>query len=90
MGRCRSCKAPVRWVTMPSGKPMICDADPVQTIRLDEAVIVTGPQNQGFAIQKTQAIQILRPHWATCPDADDWRQTRHESTIDAAVAGGRS
>jgi hypothetical protein len=83
MGKCRSCHAPVRWVTMPSGEAMICDASPIDDMIFDESVIASGPQNHGFHLTKTQRLQILRPHWATCPDAQEWRKTRREEIEEA-------
>lgn len=70
MSTCRSCGAPVRWARLrDGGRPLIFDAEPVRDgqWRLDGEVakyIRPGAAGDGFG---------WAPHWATCPDAESWR-----------------
>jgi len=63
--RCRSCGAPILWVTMESGKSM-----PVNPERL--RVVLTNRDYTGGTV-----ITGHLPHWATCPHADKHRKTKH-------------
>jgi hypothetical protein len=77
MAVCRSCGTPVRWVRIePKGRRMPIDVDPVEWGNL----IFVGPDLVAAVGQPT----LLDPgptgdryvsHFATCPDADDWRAT---------------
>jgi len=60
---CRYCGAPIVWIAMRSGRPMPCDAEPL-------TVIAFGAEDDGRGHVERQA---LRPHWATCPKADQAR-----------------
>lgn len=57
---CKSCGAPVRWVTMASGKPMLVNV-PGET----RVVVVAGVGRMDRAYTS---------HFATCPNADDHRR----------------
>ena len=75
--RCRSCHAPIRWVRTRRGELMPLDADPVAdgNVILDDdgRAVVLG--NQLPLAQPTR----YRPHFASCPHADQWR-TKHAPT----------
>jgi hypothetical protein len=88
--RCRSCGAPVLWVTQPNGKAMILDANPDGTAAtFDDGNIALRVSEQLFATDDGSTIGALhavvkgrddvgdfphRSHFASCPQADQWRQ----------------
>ena len=56
--RCKSCRAPIRWVrSAKNGKPV--PLNPAQFLIVDEE----GHAHRGYV-----------PHWATCPHADEHRR----------------
>jgi hypothetical protein len=74
---CRSCKAPVVWgVTTKNGATMPVDAEPVDDGNIElrpgahgkgaVATVLTGPSLLGGPLRKS--------HFATCPDAEEWRR----------------
>lgn len=83
---CRSCKAPMRWVTLPSGKrnPLDVEPDPVHgNILLFEFIdaagrpwrLATVVQNEDLLDEaRTLGIPLYRTHFATCPDAEEHRR----------------
>lgn len=79
--RCRSCNAPVLWVAVgPQGERsrMPLDPDPTDdgNVRLEgrftpsgaEAATVLGP------LEAELEDELYLSHFATCPDADEWRR----------------
>lgn len=69
--RCRTCKAPVRWVTTTSGRPMPIDPEPRAdgNIMLDDhdvAHVVGANDPRGAWVS----------HFATCPDAATHRRPK--------------
>lgn len=69
---CRSCEAPVEWVTSAkSGKPVILDLDE----RDDGNIVVVENllgERQAEYVAKGQGNRVS--HFATCPNAQDWRR----------------
>lgn len=73
---CRSCGAPVIWLTMrPGGRRMPVDAEPADdgNILVDLAALV------GVVIPATGLLEIpdepfYLSHFATCPQANQWRR----------------
>lgn len=74
---CRTCDTAIVWATTANGKAMPVDAEPVEDgnvelsppppgKRAPIATVLTGPSLLGGPVHK--------PHFATCPDADSWRQ----------------
>jgi hypothetical protein len=60
---CHYCGAPIVWVPMRSGKAMPCDAEAL-------TVVAFLAEDDG----RGQLVRIgFRPHWATCPKADQAR-----------------
>jgi hypothetical protein len=64
-GSCRSCGAPVLWVTMVSGKKMPLDQVP-------KKLVVLGPLPE----QQGQVVDCYTSHFATCPNAAKHRQAK--------------
>jgi hypothetical protein len=61
---CRSCKAPVVWAHMPSGKWAPFDAKPERRF-----ILHPGEDN----ILRAEAQPTYQSHYVTCPDAKAWR-----------------
>jgi len=71
---CRSCGAPVEWgVSVVSGKRMPLDAepDPEGLFYLERGDVTTvGPMDPTLYPNRKRYTS----HFATCPDAEDWRK----------------
>jgi hypothetical protein len=73
---CRTCGAPVVWATTKNDKAMPIDAQPVADGNVElaagptpgtvAATVLSGPSLMPGPLRKS--------HFATCPDADDWRR----------------
>ena len=61
MSNCRSCGAEVLWVVMESGAKMICNPKELSFVVLGQ-------------FDKGKTYRGYEPHWATCPDAKEWRK----------------
>ena len=84
MPKCRSCGAEIRWIRMQSGKSMPVDPK-MLAARLPEAdekteVLITegGATIRGVVCELGFLDDIqwpcFRPHWASCPHADQHRK----------------
>ena len=62
MNSCRSCKSPIVWVEMASGKKMPLDAKPFHAVQVKDGI--------------GEVIMVYMPHWANCPGADTHRKTK--------------
>lgn len=70
--KCRSCGAAVRWVLTSTGKRMPLDLDPQENgnITLDESGMAS--------VGKTGEGPRYVSHFASCPQAKNWRRARGE------------
>lgn len=74
--RCRSCKAPIRWVVMAASNksmPLDYDPSPAGTVRID--------MGSGFGlVVRASAVTpdetLYTSHFATCPNAGQHRRPR--------------
>ena len=82
--KCRSCGAPIVWITTRNGKAMPCDAKPRNYLAGSKDVFITedGETVRG-ALPEPGMMQPCGyvwwgyvPHWATCPHADEHRKKR--------------
>lgn len=68
---CKSCDAPIRWVRLRPGlKPHPVDETPKKVIVLSEVGVVAVIDNDAPV---AKMVDGYTSHFATCPDADDWR-----------------
>lgn len=75
---CRACDAPMTWATTSSGKSMPLNAEPdpagnveVRVGELGLAVLEVHPPGQ----PPLASVGVMyMPHWATCPNADEFRK----------------
>lgn len=69
MGTCRSCGAKLVWATTAVGKKMPLEPCAVAdgNIRIDQA---------GIARVGRMGTGPYRSHFATCPNANDWRKDK--------------
>jgi len=75
---CRSCHAPILWVTTPSGKKMPLDPDPVDHADGSALFVYCGdnevrPSTKGDRL--SDAVEYAS-HFSTCPDAGQWREDK--------------
>ena len=78
MSACKSCGADIRWEISDHGKRLPLDVEPVADGNL---VIVAGVVAPYIPeLNATMSSGAPRPryvsHFATCPQADDWRKKR--------------
>jgi hypothetical protein len=79
---CRSCDAPVIWLTLrPGGKRMPVDAEPADdgNILADLVAgmgVVVPASELEYMKEATPDEPFYRSHFSTCPDADGWRRRR--------------
>lgn len=73
MSACRSCGAPIRWVTTGAGNLMPLNAEPdpagnIEVLEGDWAVVHPAGQTT------LDPGERWMPHWAVCPQAKEWRR----------------
>lgn len=79
MNRCRGCNAEITWVRTEAGKPMPCDPVAMWLVpdeKYDGTVVTLGGRTvRGYVIARWRrgAVAGHRPHWITCPAADQFR-----------------
>lgn len=83
ISKCRSCGAPIVWITTTNGKAMPCDArerayiesgDKKDTVVLETGETVRCTIITGGGMMPQAASGWGRvPHWATCPQAKSWK-----------------
>ena len=66
-GRCRSCGAPIEWAELVTGRRMPFDP-PIVVVRTQGNLL------DGARIIEDIDTTITVSHFATCPDAKDWRR----------------
>lgn len=82
-GACRSCDAPVWWViTAAAGQRMPLDADPDPDGSIE--MVMVGGLWLASVLEQTEALFDVdgsvrwRPHFASCPYADQWHGAERE------------
>ena len=76
MSTCRSCGAEIIWAQTDSGKAMPMDAEPVLPPGL--FILVRGGSllfARSLASSHAQVPSLYQSHFATCPNADEHRQS---------------
>jgi len=75
VAECRSCGAPIRWVTTINDKRIPIDREPdpdgniyASLVDGEWRAVVRGPEADPPA-----GRHLYRAHFATCPDAKSWR-----------------
>lgn len=85
MRSCRSCRAPVTWVTLPSGKTMPLDAEPaadgnVALLSAGRAIVLTaGELSEERQLMPPFRRKLYRSHFSTCPQAKQFRRGKGAS-----------
>jgi hypothetical protein len=82
---CRSCGAAVIWTETERGKRMPVDAEPVHDDGIAGTTFVLRAEHEPpLAVAAWPAAFPDEPHYvshfATCPDADDWRRRASRAT----------
>lgn len=89
MPQCRSCDAPIMWAKTVNDKLIPIDADSSagwdtpELDRIEGNVFPTGESAMGkygplpiVEIVPPDGGKRWRPHWATCPDAKNWKKSK--------------
>ena len=63
MTRCKGCGAKTRWVTMEGEGLMLVNSPPEKRVVLTER----------GGVETGRVVSLWVPHWATCPQADAFR-----------------
>jgi len=65
--KCKGCGAEIRWVKMETGENMPLDAKSVNMTRIF-------PNYQPlYDLYEAYTVDVYMPHWATCPNAKDFK-----------------
>ena len=80
MAKCKSCNEEIIWIKMRSGKSMPCNADSIIYWKnpKGKATVIT-PNGETYRadlegdLDKATGIGYI-PHWATCPQAKNFRR----------------
>lgn len=79
--RCRTCRAPVVWAVLPSGRriPLDPEPDPAGRVRLDAIGPATDRAAMVLPTDEAEAAHaagedLYVSHFATCPQADQHRR----------------
>lgn len=73
---CRSCGAPVTWTLTVKGKRIPLNPEPVPDGNI-VPVIIDGERRARVVTEANPApdgVQRFKSHYATCPQADEWRK----------------
>jgi hypothetical protein len=70
--RCNSCGAEITWVVTRSGRPMPCDAKPVQ-VQVWTGQLIDTVHGQTHEVETKTAFVS---HFVTCPNAAQHRRPR--------------
>lgn len=70
MSKCRGCGAELVWGRTSNGKTIPLDAKPEK-----RAVVVSGDHDPRAPGALTFILDTYVPHFATCPNASDFRRT---------------
>jgi hypothetical protein len=81
MGKCRSCGAEIGWIRTKAGKNMPVDAKPIPFVEWLEGDTLVTEEGETFRAYPSVALPAdakdvkfaYRSHFATCPQADKWR-----------------
>jgi hypothetical protein len=72
---CRSCNAEIEWFTWAdSGRAVPLDARPAPADAKNALAVIGGGKVRRYTVEDARLGRDRRiPHFATCPDAKDWR-----------------
>ena len=81
MAKCKKCGAEIVFISMPSGKVMPCNDEIIEGMKdpMGKDVLVSKNGEVVRCSLKPSPILSIpvygrRPHWATCPYANDFRK----------------
>ena len=93
--KCRSCGAPIVWITTKNGKAMPCDAKPRNYLAGSKDVFITEDGKTVLGTLPEPGMMQPQgyvgwgyvPHYATCPHADEHRKKMAEFANDIFKCG---
>jgi len=62
MPKCKGCGQEIKWVEMATGKKMPLDHKPLQMVQVKDGI--------------GEVIPVYMPHFATCPNAKEFRRKK--------------
>lgn len=78
MSTCRSCGAKLKWIKTKAGKNIPVDPEHVDWADADVGMTLVREEDGTVATKDTEDSRKrgtwYTSHFATCPDADDWRE----------------
>lgn len=77
MSFCRSCDAPIEWVTLKSGKNHPVDPDYINWMEAKEGDKLVTDSGDILTVNNLQNLPNVKgriSHFATCPQANEWRK----------------
>ena len=77
MSLCRSCGQQVEWVTTTKGKKMPVDPEVVEYEDAEKGTVLVTEGGNVITVNEFQRMPNVRgriSHFATCPQADQWRR----------------
>jgi hypothetical protein len=72
MASCRGCGREIIWAVTTANKKMPLDTKP------ETRAVLVERDGDGTMVVKT--VPTYMPHWATCPNADDFRRKQTKGT----------
>lgn len=79
MSKCKSCGANIIWLNTESGKAMPCDAKPIpykEDVTGNLTLVTPDGRVVRAKADMTSEKMGYTSHFATCPDAKNWRGAR--------------
>ncbi len=79
MANCRSCDAVIDWIKTPGGKNMPVEGDYIKFDDLSVGEVIISDSGNVYKKQADQRMPSVKgriSHFATCPNANDWRNKK--------------
>lgn len=81
MAQCRSCDAEIIWIKTKQGKNMPCDPLEIHHDEANDGDVLVGYDGTVTVVRLNRQLPNVKghvSHFATCPDAQNWRSTTKE------------
>lgn len=80
MSTCRTCGKPIKWIELKSGKKMPVDPDSFELWESEKGDTVVTSMGEVISFDAVKhagdAREVYVSHFATCPQADNWRNKK--------------
>lgn len=87
MATCKKCFAEIKWITTAAGRYLPVDPGEVSGVDLKEIDTLITPD--GEILKGKNAVEGFGyiPHWATCPNAEEFKKDRNPNLRRGPVIG---